>query len=398
MEIFRLLSTPQEGDFEALAAELAATQFHAFATRAVRVAEMTGHPDDPVLSDVVRRIGERDSTVAYWTPEVGAIFTGLQGTPTDADHRWLQAQTAIAAHLTGVIDGIDLETSVDRSLLVCGDRIEPGAWRIRGDASSLELSPRGRKAGERSPIRFHAVTQSGRRVWLPSEPGARILSAGGHAIRFVGTGWHEIWAEEPIEAAELDASVIEQFTAALELLGRTAPEYRAWVLCLLKEITPIRRPNAHTIASNSSSLRLGGIDIATPATPTETAEMLVHECSHQYLHMAAWIGSLVNADARPHYSPLKRRERPLERILLGYHAFGNALLVYDRFHDHGLGAQLGDRLRTVTAYMDELARPLASEVGLSPLGLEILRPLRTRLETLSRIPSPAAQRSVCAPG
>lgn len=111
--------------------------------------------------------------------------------------------------------------------------------------------------------------------------------------------------------------------------------------------------------------------------------MLIHECTHQYLHMLSWFETLVTKDAQPHYSPLKGCERPLERIVLGYHAFANVLLAYAQLDTHGYGERISSRVRVVSGYLDELAKPLVDEVGLSALGREIVRPLRARLAAMT---------------
>lgn len=378
MEIFNFLSSPFEGDFAALAAELAATQYRAFCVRALRAGESAGYGKDPLIADVVQRIDQRDATTAYWTPEVGTIFTGLRKEAvTEQDWHWLRAQIALAAHVTGLTDEIALEVATGAPLLICGRTVPAGRLRIHGGPERLSIEVEGEAAPRSFSVRGR---RQGAPVWADDAgPGLFLELDGEPAIRFASADWHAIWAEEPCDPAPVDQVVREQFQECLGLLARALPEYRDWVVCLLKEITPIRRPGAHMIASNSSALRLGGVDIAVPASATETAEMLIHECSHQYFHMASWMGSTVTPDAKPHYSPLKRRERPLDRLLLGYHAFGNALIAFDRFRAIGLGNQITDRLGTVSAYMEQLRVPLQSEEGLSELGLALYRPLRARL-------------------
>lgn len=367
MEIFGLLSTPREGDFAALATELAAAQHQAFIGLATRAAARAGAPDDPVLGELAHRLTERSPSVTSWTPEVGLLATGCGATDA-AGHRWLQAQAALSGLVTGVITRLALETTVERPLLVCGRRVGPGPVQLRGDVDALEI------VGRDEVHRFRR--QAG--VWIAEGSEAAIVPTRAAPLRLVGGDWHALY-DEPVEPLAPDAQIVDQLAGALELLGEVAPEYRAWVLCLLKEVTPVRRPGDNALVSSSSALRPGGIDIAVPASATETAEMLIHECSHQYLHMVSWFGALVDEAARPHYSPLKGRERPLERIVLGFHAFGNVLLAYAQLREHGHAEALARRYGVVSAYLDELVKPLVDEVGLSALGREIVRPLRTRL-------------------
>ena len=367
MEVFRLASTPREGNFAALATELAAAQHHAFLVRATRAAALAGAPDDPVLGELVHRLAERSPSLASWVPEVGVLATGFGATDA-AGHRWLQAQAALAGLVTGVTTRLALETTVERPLLVCGRRVGPGPVQLRGDVDALEI------VGRDEVQRFcrHAG------VWIAEGSEAATVPTGAAPLRLVGGVWHAM-CDEPVDPRTPDAQIVDQLAGALALLREAAPEYHAWVLCLLKEVTPTRRPGEHMISSSSSPRRPGGIDVAVPASATETAEMLVHECSHQYLYMVSWFGTLVTEAARPHYSPLKGRERPLEKIVLGYHAFGNVLLAYAQLRAHGHAEALALRYRVVSAYLDQLVKPLVDEVGLSALGCEIVRPLRARL-------------------
>lgn len=367
MEVFRPLSTPREGDFAAVATELAATQHHAFIVRAKRVAALAGASADPLLDELARRLAEKKPSVASWTPEVGVLATGFAATDA-AGHRWLQAQAALGGVVTGALAHLSLETSVDRPLLVCGRRIAPGPLRLRADGDELEV------AGGDEVHRFHCRDGT----WLAEGAESAVVPTGGAPLRLVGADWHAL-CDMQVEPLPADAQIVDQLAAALTLLAEVAPEYRAWVLCLLKEVTPIRRPAKNALASGSSALRPGGVDIACPASVTETAEMLIHECSHQYLHMVSWFGALITEDARPHYSPLKDRERPLDRIVLGYHAYGNVMLAYEQLRAHGHAEGIASRSRVVSSYLDELVKPLVAEVGLSALGREIVRPLRTRL-------------------
>jgi HEXXH motif-containing protein len=383
MEIFNYLSTPFEGDFAALAAELAATQYRAFCVRALRIGETIGQGKDPLVADIVHRIDQRDATTAYWTPEVGTIFTGLRKEASTAeDWQWLRTQIALSAHVTGLTSEIALEVQTSAPLLICGRTIPASRMSIQGGPERLAIHVE----GEAAPRMFSVHgRRNGAPVWADDAGEPLFIELDGEpAIRFASADWHAIWAEEPCQPAPVDRAVRDQFQECLGLLERSMPEYRDWIVCLLKEITPIRRPGEHMIASNSSALRLGGVDVAVPASPTETAEMLIHECSHQYFHMASWVGSTVTPDAKPHYSPLKRRERPLDRLLLGYHAFGNALIAFDRFRAIGLGNEIADRDGTVSAYMDQLRVPLQTEEGLSELGLALYRPLRARLAQAGR--------------
>jgi HEXXH motif-containing protein len=384
MEIFNHLSTPFEGDFAALTAELATNQFRLFCLRALRLAEKHGFGQDARVADIARRLTQRAATTAYWTPEVAVLFNGLSKQPfTEGDWHWLRAQIALSAHLTGVTTELELDVETNAPVVVCGKMLPAGRLLIRGSADRLTIHAQGAS----SPRTFSVVGQrNASPVWgEEGETTAFIQIDGQLAVRVVNTDWHATWSEElNYPGAVVDQAAVAQFQEALDLMGRVMPEYRAWVLCLLKEISPITRPARNMIASGSSPRRFGGIDLCVPASPTETAEMMIHECSHQYFHMASWLGSMVKPGARSYYSPLKKTERPLDRILIGYHAFGNALIAFDKFRAVGLGEVIAERLNTINAYMEQLSVPVETEDGLSDLGLAFARPLQARLAQARR--------------
>lgn len=386
MQVFRYLSTPMEGEYKVLAAELAAVQYATFCQGVLKRAPAGA--DVSRVEAIVRAIGERPSTVAYWTPEVSSIYAGL--VPAHAlrgrtsDWSWLHAQATVSGFVTGLLRRIKLSTKVASPLLICG-RTFVGLLRIEGDDGFLSVRC------DSVETRFQAIAErDGAPVWTDAQgPDAFARVNGQPAIRLVGNEWHCCdWIDQDCATADAAAQAATQCEAGLELLARVAPEYYQWVICLLKEITPMRRPGPHCIASGSSSLRMGGIDVAIPASASETAEMLVHECSHQYYHMCSWLGSTVTPEAKSHYSPLKRCERPLDRILLGYHAFGNAMIMFDRMASAGMHEQIRIRWTTVTGYMDQLVQPLQSQHNLSELGQAMYAPLREQLDRLAHPRSP----------
>ncbi len=381
MEIFKALSNPFEGDYASVTAELATNQFRVFVRRAARLAEQHGFTADPRLADIAQRLAKGGARHAYWISEVSVIFKGFAKPAfTESDWNWLRTQVSIAAHVTGVTPGIELDVETNTPLLVAGQIIPAGRLSIRGDSGRMTIQAEG--AAARSFLVIARRNDSP--VWAEDGKQASFVRVDGQpAIRVVNADWHAAFNDELSQpAGAVTPEAIAQFEGALELMGRVMPEYRSWVLCLLKEISPLVRPQPNMIASGSSPHRFGGIDLCVPASATETAEMMVHECTHQYFHLASWLGSFMTAEAKPHYSPLKKCERPLDRILIGYHAFGNALIAFEKFREVGLQKETAVRRNTIADYMAQLRVPIEAEVGLSELGLAFSRPLRDRLKTI----------------
>ncbi|HZH76540.1 MAG TPA: HEXXH motif-containing putative peptide modification protein [Archangium sp.] len=384
MEIFNRLSTPFEGDFAALTAELATHHFRLFCVQASNLAKEHGYGPDARVVEIIQRLAQRPASTAYWTPEVSVLCFGLLKRPlSEGGWNWMRAQIALAAHLTGVTTELELDVETNAPLIVCGQVIPAARLVIRGGSDRLTLQTE----GAASPRSFSVIARrNGSPVWVEDGTAASFVHIDGQpAIRVVNDYWQSTWSDgceaglsRPLATVEHQAA-IAQFQEAFALLDRFMPQYRAWVFCLLREITPMVRPAPSMTASGSSHRRFGGVDLCVPASPLETVELLIHECSHQYYHLAHWVGSLVTPEAKSYYSPIKRRERPLDRILMGYHAYGNVLIAFDQLRAAGFEKELSKRSGEISTLMVDLRVPVENEVGLSQLGLALSRPLHSRL-------------------
>ncbi|CAM2005470.1 aKG-HExxH-type peptide beta-hydroxylase [Acanthopleuribacter pedis] len=376
MDVFGLFAHPYVGDYHSLAEQLAPNLFRSFCTRAIK--EQPGG-SDPLLESFIQDLDQRPATAAYWTPEQANIVLHLQqSTQMRKDPVWLRTQIAVAAHLCGLSDSIHLSATLNNEpLLVRGDALSAAAIRIEGDREHLRFTDE----NDVLIAAYQVVHHHGDRpIWQRTDrPTPFITVDGKPVIPLVGTDWHHHFTEQGHADTPKPSEGVAAIQAAFDLLQQKIPEYHAWILCFLREITCIPRPDADSIASNSSGVRWGGIDIAAPASVTEIVEMLVHECSHQYFHCLYWLGPLATPEAGLVFSPLKNQKRPFDRILLGYHAFGNALLVFDRLKALGYGPSMVDRVETVNHYMAALAPPLVHTEKLTDLGRAFYEPLRDRL-------------------
>jgi HEXXH motif-containing protein len=123
-------------------------------------------------------------------------------------------------------------------------------------------------------------------------------------------------------------------------------------------------------------------------------EMLTHECSHQVYQLASWFARMDLPDAPEVYSVLKERSRPLERLLLGFHAFGNCVLMYDALRQRNAPVdqdELPGRISSARLLVDSLHEEVAPRISfLSPAGQAIYKPLADRLwreQLLARPPA-----------
>lgn len=181
---------------------------------------------------------------------------------------------------------------------------------------------------------------------------------------------------------EIDATMQD----ALAILAKNAPDYFSWVVRVLRRVVPVYSAENAT-QSQSCDRNPGVVAISFPARPVAVAEILVHECSHQYYHLTELLGRVTNgSDRREFYSPVKDRERPLEAILLAFHAFANMVFFYRRalasgLEDNGYCAANEARHR---ADLEQLGAHLESSTGLTALGLALFQPAWEHFRQLTR--------------
>lgn len=378
MDIFGLFSDPFEGDFQALVGQLAAAQFLAFCSRAQRMSEDLGLGEDDLLDQIRDQIRQRPASAAYWIPEGSTVPMGMSGEPTLERFRWVRAQLALAGYLTGCLTELDLVLEkLSDPVYLCGHTFHNETLKIQAGSGGLSVLDE----KDYLIVHFQPIGQfSERTIWGRADQQMHFVKIDNQpVIRLVENGWDTRWGEEDRGLQKVDSGHAKQYEEALAFMAGHLPQYFKWFTCMVCEITPLKRPGPHTIGSSSSDTRWGGLNIAWPASMTETIEMMIHESSHQYFHLLTWLNPMVKPDAKMYYSPLKKRERPLEKILLGYHAFANASLAFESLIDLGFGDDIQNRKECVDEYMRELIPPLEETDGLSELGEAIYQPLRKRI-------------------
>jgi hypothetical protein len=219
----------------------------------------------------------------------------------------------------------------------------------------------------------------------------------------VGTG--KVAAPEELEAGELlilpeqflpgmidrpivvpigEASV-EGYEAAFRVLRDHAPHFHTWVRRVVRRLVLLGTRRG-TLNSFSMEFAPGLVALSLEASPLSHAELLVHEATHQHCYLLMQLGRLDDgSDTNLYYSPVRRMERPIAAILLGYHAFGNILLFYRVAHQAGF-ADPKTCLRIeneIWPQLRELEMPLRRTQALTPLGRAIFEPLAQRLASIA---------------
>jgi HEXXH motif-containing protein len=207
---------------------------------------------------------------------------------------------------------------------------------------------------------------------------AEALSTSG-AERLLSADAYEFGRDE----VAIDDEWRRTLDAAIDLMHDIDGSYVTWVGRVLRDLIPLRaRPR--TFNSGSERFSPGVICVSDQCFRWPLAEMLVHEATHQYLHLVNRLGPLDDgSDPQLYFSPFRQKDRPIFYIVVAYHAFANVLLFYRTARSRGLVPEQVITTDTFARREDTLARQLAEIEGplsrctaLTPLGRALWEPLR----------------------
>lgn len=174
-------------------------------------------------------------------------------------------------------------------------------------------------------------------------------------------------------------ALIEVLTQTLDLLEEHLPHYFDWVVRIIRRVA-VFHFERNVLYSGSHEHQYGTIHISDNFRVLSLAEMLIHEASHQYFELLNKLGPTVDPDhTELYYSPAKRCDRPLHKILLAYHAFANVMLFYRGVAECGLADSCSAKFQNVLN--DELRlleQPLLENDAILPLGRVLVGPLIER--------------------
>jgi HEXXH motif-containing protein len=297
----------------------------------------------------------------------------------------LQVPLSLRAVQAGALDPLWVAAQIAAHLHAHGHE---GRWRVR--------------LGSPAPLAFGwRVTPSGRDVAVDAGEGhTRIcvdnapapfaadvsqVRFGRAGVRIVGSGFQRVYPFKSLaDISDLDAGdVASMLRETASLLEQYAPRYLDWVATALAAVVPLGRPGDDLFQSFSLRGVNAVVFASFPAPPLKLAELLVHETSHQYYHFAQYRTTFSNGkDEKLYYSPYVQKGRPIERILIGYHAFANVVLFYRACLAAGMRDGSDAAAKEIEHNMDCL-RPMADVIdataGLTPAARELFEPLRQEL-------------------
>jgi HEXXH motif-containing protein len=325
---FDALASPFDGDFLGVASGLLKDLFVAVAGRMQTMATQHGLPVPNLATEALMQPG---AALRSWSPEISAVLNGLKPRLERQDAQWLLAQFALASYTSQWLDEFAAQIPGRRALFVAGQTIVGTELSVRATADELEI-------GGAGPTQRFMKTQIGAGAprWA-RDPQQDVVSFGRWATVLMSDGeWITHWPPRHTAAertTDLAASraVLRQ---AGEIMEASLPEYYVWVSGMLREVLASRAPEPGVSASGSFMTWFGHVQMSL-ASVVKTIDMLVHETSHQYFHLARLFDPLCQHDAPAVYSVLKKTHRPLERVLLGYHAAGNMWLALTTLRERG---------------------------------------------------------------
>jgi HEXXH motif-containing protein len=364
-EIYTGFSSPRQAFSPAFANILAVEH-----GRAVTRAFLDHHGDamnraGDGLTTLIEHWLDSDASFEHvWHPALGELREALR---PDGPIHPLRAGSSFGLHLTGLGLGDGWRMSVGAAaVLRWRDHALPPCDRIRvarrGDGVRLTLEHGG------NPVDGAAATP------LPSLP----LGDGRAIVVYPQAVLSHLVGDF---AARVGPGDLAALAEALALLRQYAPPYETWVQRIVRGVIPLVSEGG-MIFSSSYEGRPGVISISFPAEPVALAEMLVHEASHQYLHLLSRLGALDDgSDTTLYDSPVKRCPRPIGAILLAYHAFANVQLFYRAalargIDDAGYCERNARELAPQLVLMEEW---LCSTTALTPLGRALWEPLAAEL-------------------
>lgn len=382
--LFHVFSSPHEGDFFSLAEKLSCRLFRNTLGAVNFLADRLGAAR--LQLDAEALAPERIST-RLWSPEVGHVLLGM-GRARQADWPWMSAQLALTAFLKGLLDRVALVVDGDGWLDVSGHSIRGERLIIEGEPGRLVVSG---QAGEVLLLLKQIEPEGLDPVWTRDDGDDLVRLGSAGMASFADGKYVDHWEPADQERAPHSRQYKAQIEEAVSLLEECVPPFYVWVAALLREIVALAKVGPGT-RSSSSLAWPGHVRMTAGATLVETINMLVHESCHQYFYLVQSCSRVARTDAPEVYSVLKQTARPLERVLLGFHAFGNVLLAHEALLDgrHPIDrAEIErerDSTRRVVVRLDESLQG-SWDQHLEESGKELYLPLRGRLADAGLLPS-----------
>ncbi|MDV3002650.1 MAG: hypothetical protein N5P05_004305 (plasmid) [Chroococcopsis gigantea SAG 12.99] len=346
--------------------------------------------NEPILSkdspynNFKEQLGNTKGWSSLWRPELGVVNTALSKDEFSQERRAIRCQLDIVKYLSGLVSELAIDVYTKFEFTVSGRQIAPGRLQVLGAQDEFIIVSRDKATEIKYEYKKIRLSKEFT-VWLSDT--CEVIS---HQDWFLamcvpGSKWYEYWGGERIlNSYSVDfQEFVRSLLEVLDVLNHYIPEYKQWVSLLVREFTPLLSAGK---GSDSASFKNfpGHIHFSIPYSVSSGIVTMIHESSHQFFNLLEWNMQLVKNDIEI-YSILKNSHRPLLKVLLGYHAFANALIGLVILRDRGFFDQDYDRVFNHTCELVNSLGKSIENVGLENLteiGMSLYLPLRSTVNDI----------------
>jgi hypothetical protein len=358
---------------QTIASEYARSVLGLFVERFAQVLSKHG------LDDLFSRLLHADLPFALaWSADLGNLYKVTR--LGDEDQAMKNAAAfALMAGAKGFGGEWQLELS-KATKFFWDDWVLPDCDKLKVISSAANASIKLSLDGEQTQI-FFARDLDGWKCQTPARA-VRLPSFGSGKHRIVLLPRYAAGVFQDVDAVALDTfppTVMKVLTQALDLLEEHLPHYFDWVVRIIRRVV-VLHSGPNVLHSGSPDCQYGTILISDNSRALSVAEMLIHEASHQYLELLNKLGPTVDpGHTELYYSPAKRCDRPLHKILLAYHAFANVMLFYRGVAACGLADSRSAKFQNLlNDELRQLEQPLLENDAILPIGRALVEPLIER--------------------
>jgi HEXXH motif-containing protein len=377
---FRGFSCPQEGTDEGLAAFIVSRHAQEYARRFIeRFRVAIDRRSRGLLPLLDRSIADEPTFDEAWNVVHGdvrrAVLHAVDGEVA------VRRAAALGLHLSAAGRPGDWDVE-----LASPARLRWEHWLLPA-ADALAVSSDGRQAEVRlgSGRQKRALVFQRRPAGWVANGGTSLPTATRHGCAFTLLSSHALEGLEFGGSLHFSvvprAEVVRSLRDAVSILAGHAPVYLPWVRRVVKAIIPVHA-RLSEIRSGSDFEKPGVVQASFPIRTVALAETLVHEASHQHFQIVLRAGPVVDgSDRKLYWSPVRQMDRPIDKILLAYHAFVNVLLLYRLCRRNGLrdGGYIARNEARLLPQLAQLEAPLRSTTGLTASGRALWEPLAERI-------------------
>lgn len=360
--------------------ELAKSYYHAVTASILETAVRSGHAIDGEHFRLEDKL-LNDNGTDCWAPELGYAFQLARQEGRLVANAL--AQLALYNARLGKTQDLQFEPARGSYLIVAGITIgSAGFMELHSDGRIIEVKT------ENIELKFEKKSgfwdcSSHPEAWRRHVPGTNITVTGGNCL-----DPELVYSLDPPGKSDQFEDAVSEIALAMSLIMERVPRYGPWCERFLRQIHVVGK-NKDISFSRSAPSRPGYVVASAPMPIELQAEMLVHECTHQYYFLLELLTPIpMNRDSKEKfYSPLAKRERPLERLLVAYHAAANMVLFHTEllrnYREHADVSH--ERLAVLKPAALELIETISqNERHLTTNANAFWRPSRSLIEGLCR--------------